>query len=407
MLKSVLLSGLLSTAAISHVAAAEVVHWLTSGGEAKAIGVLADEFKARGGTWTDNPSAGASAARQVTVNKIAGGNPPAAVQWTIGAAVKEFASQDLLQDLDDVAAANDWKKNLPPLIVDNLSYDGKIYAVPVDLHGGNWMFYSLKIFNELKLTPPKSWSEFLAMADQIKAAGYTPIAVGSQPWQQNWLFLSVLIGEGGKELQKQILGDLNAEAAGSAGVVKSFETFRKLKAYIDADSPNRKWNDTLKLVANDQAALQIIGDWGKGEFAAAGKVPDKDYGCALAPGNDAYVMVVDVFMFPKGNEPAHVEEQKKLAQMMMDPVVQAKFNSFKGALPPRLDADVSSLDSCAKLGQSILAQGEASQLPDYELMLPPDTVGQVTDLINAYWNDSSITPEDAAKQLSGIIAAAK
>lgn len=313
----------------------------------------------------------------------------------------------MLLDLDDVAASNDWRKNLPPLILDNVSYDGKIYAVPVDLHGGNWMFYSLKILNELKLEPPKTWAEFLGMADKIKAAGYTPIAVGSQPWQQNWLFLSVLIGEGGKSLEKQILGDLDAKAAGSDGVVKSFETFRKLKAYIDADSPNRKWNDTLKLVANDKAALQVIGDWGKGEFNAAGKVPGKDYGCALAPGNDAYVMVADVFMFPKGSDATHTEEQKKLAQMMMDPTVQTKFNSFKGAIPPRLDSDVASLDSCAKLGQSVLAKGAEYQLPDWELKLPPDTVGQVTDLINQFWSDESLTPAAAAAKFSSIIASAK
>ena len=336
---------LLGTALAEPARAAEVVHWLTSGGEAKAIAVFADAYKAQGGTWNDSPMAGASAARQVTVNKIAGGNPPAAVQWTIGAAVREFASQDLLLDLDGVASKNDWRKNLPPLILDNISYQGKIFAVPVDLHGGNWMFYSLKIFNQLGLQPPKSWEDFLAMADKIKAAGYVPIAVGSQPWQQNWLFLSVLIGEGGKELEKQILGDLDAKAAGSAGVVKSFATFRKLKAYIDADSPNRKWNDTLTLVASEKAALQIIGDWGKGEFAAAGKLPGKDYGCALAPGNDAYVMVVDVFMFPKNNDTTKTAEQEKLAQVMMEPAVQTKFNQFKGAIPPRLDADISSLDS--------------------------------------------------------------
>lgn len=81
----------LATALSGPVHAAEVVHWLTSGGEAKAIGVFADEYKTRGGTWNDNPMTGADTARQVTVNKIAGGKPPEAVQWTIGAAVRELA----------------------------------------------------------------------------------------------------------------------------------------------------------------------------------------------------------------------------------------------------------------------------------------------------------------------------
>ena len=37
---------------------AEVLHWWTSGGEAKSVAVLQEEFSSRGGTWTDMPVAG-------------------------------------------------------------------------------------------------------------------------------------------------------------------------------------------------------------------------------------------------------------------------------------------------------------------------------------------------------------
>ena len=37
---------------------AEVLHWWTAGGEAKAVGVLQEEFAEQGGTWTDMPVAG-------------------------------------------------------------------------------------------------------------------------------------------------------------------------------------------------------------------------------------------------------------------------------------------------------------------------------------------------------------
>ena len=39
---------------------AEVLHWWTSGGEAKALKVLKDDFAAKGGEWLDMPVAGAS-----------------------------------------------------------------------------------------------------------------------------------------------------------------------------------------------------------------------------------------------------------------------------------------------------------------------------------------------------------
>ena len=37
---------------------AEVLHWWTSGGEAKALKVLKDDFASQGGTWNDMPVAG-------------------------------------------------------------------------------------------------------------------------------------------------------------------------------------------------------------------------------------------------------------------------------------------------------------------------------------------------------------
>ena len=37
---------------------AEVLHWWTSGGEAKALQVLKDDFAKEGGVWLDMPVAG-------------------------------------------------------------------------------------------------------------------------------------------------------------------------------------------------------------------------------------------------------------------------------------------------------------------------------------------------------------
>ena len=47
------------TPTLSYAASkAEVLHWWTSGGEAKALQVLKDDFAAKGGEWSDMPVAG-------------------------------------------------------------------------------------------------------------------------------------------------------------------------------------------------------------------------------------------------------------------------------------------------------------------------------------------------------------
>jgi glucose/mannose transport system substrate-binding protein len=384
---------------------ADVMHWWTSGGESRAVAVFAKEYNARGGTWVDDASVGPQAEHAAALNRIAGGNPPTAMQWNIGVAVRQLAEQDVLTPLDDLARKGNWLPNLPPLLVKNMTYDDHVIAVPVNLHGANYQFYSVKIFDELKMQPPKTWDEFFALAPKIMAAGYIPLAYGANAQQVDWLFEALLVGVGGKDLYSKVWVDHDAESAGGADMVRVFDLMGKLRQFVDAGSPNRKWNDTLALVETNKAALMIVGDWAKGDFAAAGKQLGTDYGCQMAPGNqDAYVMTVDVFVFPKNSKPDQQAAQDKLAQLMMDPAVQTRFNAFKGALPAQLDANIADLDACAQLGQKVLAGGVTNQLPNFALAFSPDTQGQIEDLLVSYWANTVASPADAAKQFSTIIA---
>ncbi len=383
---------------------ADVMHWWTSGGESRAVGVFAKEYDKRGGTWVDDASVGPQAEHAAALNRIAGGNPPTSMQWNIGVAVRQLAEQGVLTPLDDLAKKGNWIANLPPLLVKNMSYDGHVIAVPVDLHGANYQFYSVKVFDDLKMQPPKTWDEFLAMAPKIKAAGYIPLAYGANAQQVDWLFEAILAGAGGKDLYRKVWVDHDAKAAGSDAMVHVFDLMGQLRQYVDAGSPNRKWNDTLALVENNKAALMIVGDWAKGDFLAANKKLGTDYGCQMAPGNqDAYVMTVDVFVFPVNDKPDQKAAQDKLALLMMDPAVQTEFNALKGALPSRLDANIAELDACAQMGQKVMAGGAANQLPNFALAFSPDTQGQIEDLLVNYWSNAAASPADAAKQFATII----
>lgn len=384
---------------------AQVMHWWTSGGESRAVNVFAKEYEKRGGKWIDGASVGPQAEHAAVLNAIAGGNPPAAFQWNIGVAVRQLAEEGLLTNLDDMASAGDWKRHLPPLLVKNITVDGHVIAVPVNLHGANWMFYSTKVFSALNMAPPKTWDEFLAEADKIKAAGYLPIAMGGNAQQTGWLFYAMLAGVGGKEAYRKVFVAHDGQAAGSDEVRRAFETMGKIRQYADSGGTNRKWNDTLALVETNKAAFMIAGDWAKGDFSAAGMTVGKEYGCLPAPGTqDAYVMTVDVFAFPKVTKPDQIAAQRKLAELMMDPAVQVEFNKFKGSLPARLDADVGSLDACAQLGQKVMAGGEANQLPNFALAFGPDTQGQIEDLLIHYWSTPGMSAVDATKEFSTIIA---
>src|SRR5215203_6378432 len=157
---------------------AEVIHWWTSGGESAAVKVFADQFTKAGGTWVDNAIAGGANARAAAVNRIVGGNPPTMAQFNTGKQFDELVSNDLLRDVEKQAQAGKWRELMPKPIVEAAVRNGKFYAVPVNVHGQNWMFYNTKVFADAGVEPPKTFPELLAAGEKLKAKGVIPIALG-------------------------------------------------------------------------------------------------------------------------------------------------------------------------------------------------------------------------------------
>src|SRR5215203_6724435 len=129
-----------SSGAFAQQMKAEVLHWWTSAGESAAVNVFADQFTKTGGTWVDNAIAGGANARAAGINRMVGGNPPTMMQFNTGKQFDELVSNDLLRDVDAIAKAGKWQDAMPKPIINAVVRDGKFYAVPVNIHGNNWLF---------------------------------------------------------------------------------------------------------------------------------------------------------------------------------------------------------------------------------------------------------------------------
>lgn len=392
---------LLSNQAFAQTA--EVMHYWTSGSEAAAIKVIADDVAKKGGTWKDSPVTGYEAARAAVLSRLAGGDAPTSMVVDLGE-IKPLVEQGILAPIDDVASTNSWQTFFPKLVVDNASVDGHLYAVPIDIGTANWMWYSTKVLNDVGVKPPATWDEFFAAADKIKAKGYIPLAFGGQAWQEALVFRSIMIATGGNKFYTDVYTKHDVDAAGGPLMVKSFETFAKLRGYVDDGNTNRNWNDATNMVITGKAAMQIMGDWAKGEFQAANMTPGKDYGCELAPGTNGVLNIVsDTFVFPVGDKPEQVAARKLLVDVMIDPRTQVAFNTVKGALPPRLDANLKDADICTQKAAALLKDQNALA-PNAELSFSSETVGAIKDLVTQFWSNPSMTPADAAKQYADIVA---
>lgn len=389
--------------ALAQANRAEVLHWWTSGGESAAVKELATAYTQAGGTWVDSAVAGGEQARSEAINRMLGGKPPTAAQFNTSKQFLDLIDQGMLNNVDAVAARNNWDRILPAPILNSIRIKGHYYAVPVDIHMPAWFWYSKAAFAKAGIAAePKTADEFFADLDKLKAAGLVPLAFGGQPWQEKVTFYAWVAHVGGPEIYLKLYRDKDAAMVLSPQFKALLASFKRLHNYVDAASPNRNWNDATAMVISGKAGVQIMGDWAKGEFAAAHQTAGKEFGCFPGFGpKSPYLVAGDVFVFPKTSDAAQVKSQQLLATVFTAPATQVAFSNRKGSIPIRTDVDLKGLDACAQTGVTIM-KDVSRQLPTPEMLISPDLEGALQDVVTKFWNTSE-SVDDAARAIAAAL----
>ncbi|WP_447528147.1 ABC transporter substrate-binding protein [Vreelandella sp. TE19] len=383
----------------------EVLHWWTSGGEARAANVLKELLEAEGYGWEDFAVAGGGGETAMTVlkSRAMSGNPPSAAQIK-GPEIQEWGELGLLGDLDDVAAQEGWNDLLPEVVADIMRYDGQYVAVPANVHRVNWLWANPEVLDAAGVEMPTTLDELFTAGEAIREAGFVPLAHGGQDWQDATVFESVVIGSQGVDFYRQSLVELDPEALGSDEMISALETFKRLRELMDDGMPGRDWNIATNMVIEGDAGFQLMGDWAKGEFTAAGLTAGEDYLCAAAPGSaDAFSFNIDSLAMFRVSDDDEREAQQALARLVLEPTFQEAFNLAKGSIPARPDLDMSEFDSCAEQSladfQRTAEDGGLVPSMSHGMAVRADVQGAIFDVVTNYFNDADMPAEQAAERL--------
>ncbi len=382
---------------------AEVIHWWISGSEEAALQVIIDNIENKGYRWIDTPVETSFHAKTAALSRILDDNPPTMMQWHAGVSLENLWQEGILRDINDLALSEHWQKKLPAALWESITVDGNVVAVPVTLHGANWMWANKKIIDKLNISPPDSWDDFLQIAPKIQKAGYIPLALGGQAWQERVVFLCIVLDTGGPDFYRAALVEHDPQALAGPLMVKAFSTFAKLKQFTDAASPGRNWSETTKLIIEGKAAFQVMGDWVKGELFQAGLKHGEEFSCSLSPGsNGNYLLVSDTFAMAKVTNEADRQTQLALAKTIMTPFVQQQFNLIKGAIPPRTDISPTAFDPCAQLAMKTVSIPGKSH-PGFNMSNTGILASTISKQIHDFWQNK-IDPADAAQSLAKAVA---
>lgn len=409
-----LATGLAASLTLSSVQAGdvEVLHWWTSGGEARAANVLKELMEAEGHTWEDFAVAGGGGETAMTVlkSRAMSGNPPSAAQIK-GPEIQEWGELGLLGDLDGVAEAQQWETLLPETVAEVMRHDGHYVAVPVNVHRVNWLWANPEVLDDAGVEMPATLDELFAVAEPLREAGYIPLAHGGQAWQDATIFEDIVLATAGTDYYRRALVDLDPEALGGEPMIEALSTFKRLRELMDDDMSGRDWNIATSMVIEGDAAMQLMGDWAKGEFTAAGLTAGEDYLCAPAPGTqDAFTFNIDSLAMFRVSDEGEREAQEDLARLVLEPTFQKAFNMAKGSIPARPDLDMSEFDRCAQqsLADFQRTADEGGLVPSmaHGMAVRAAVQGAIFDVVTNYFNDTDMEAEEAARRMVNTAQAA-
>ena len=402
-------TALICAALATHAGEVEVLHYWTSSGEAKAASALKATLQSKGHTWKDFAVAGGGGGTAMTLlkSRVVSGNAPAAAQIK-GPSIQEWGAEGVLVNLDDVARTNHWDALLPKVVSDAMKYNGNYVAVPINVHRVNWLWANPEALRKANARMPTNWDEFFVAAEALKKAGLIPLAHGGQSWQDFTTFESVALGVGGAEFYKKALVQLDPASLKSPTMQKVIATFKHLKDFTDKNASGRDWNLATAMVIRGEAGMQLMGDWAKGEFLAAGKVPGKDFLCAAAPGTaGAYTFNIDSFAIFRLKNTANLQAEKDMAAAIMSPEFQEAFNLTKGSIPVRLNSDMSKFDDCARLSaRDFLATARTNSLVPsiaHGMAVSSAAEGAIRDVVSQLWNTDTMSAEQAMDRLVAAV----
>jgi glucose/mannose transport system substrate-binding protein len=380
-----------------------IYHSWSTPSEMAALNVLKSKLATQNIGWTEIAIPHDTGANVSLVNLVTGGNPPNVFMNSDPGIIRDLQKQGSIMDLTKFFEDNKISQNFPDIVLKASTVDGKIMKAPAGVHIDGMVYWNMDVAKKAGVDPTKwtslddMWKDF----EKVKAAGFQPLAVGSQDFQVGYLTHALIAAVAGPDIFNRFYGPkVDQTVFDDPALRKAIDWVRKFSQQVDAGSQNRAWNETTNLVITGKALMQIHGDWMKGEWRNAGKTAGKDFSCENIPGTKALSVTVDAWNLLDGPsvDDAHKQAELTFAKDDTDPQVTADFAAKKGSTPVRLDAPTTGLDQCNMLVLDSLKK------PDFSVQSPfniadADWVRSVWNVMFKFWGEPNMTTDDVIKEL--------
>jgi raffinose/stachyose/melibiose transport system substrate-binding protein len=277
-----------------------------------------------GGTEGDN----------IVKTRLATGDMSDVFWYNAGSLLQALNPSDTLVDL----SKEPFMANVVESFLPTVSQNGGVFGVPSQTAMGGGILYNKKIYADLGLSVPKTWAEFEANNEAIKAAGIAPvIATFGDTWTSQLFVLADYYNV--EQADPGFAEDYTANQAKYATTPAAMAGFSYLqegfeKDWWQQDYATTKFEQGLKLLADGEGAHYPMLTFALSTIAT--NSPDKvnDIGFFAQPGTDASKNGATIWMpaatyIPKTTK--NLDAAKDFLAFIASP---AGVDALNAAIPP-------------------------------------------------------------------------
>jgi raffinose/stachyose/melibiose transport system substrate-binding protein len=297
---------------------------------------LADAYMAQNPsvTITVESRPGGTEGDNIVKTRLATGDMTDVFWYNSGSLLQALHPTDTLVDISQ----EPFMANVVESFLPTVSQNGEVFGVPSQTAMGGGILYNKKIYADLGLSVPKSWAEFEANNEAIKAAGIAPvIATFGDTWTSQLFVLADYYN-----VEQAVPGfaeDYTANQAKYATTPAAMAGFSYLqegfeKGWWQQDYATTKFEQGLQLLADGEGAHYPMLTFALSTIAT--NAPDKvnDIGFFAQPGTDPSANGATIWMpaatyIPKTTE--NLDAAKDFLAFIASP---AGVDALNAAIPP-------------------------------------------------------------------------
>ncbi|MGH2617670.1 MAG: ABC transporter substrate-binding protein [Thermomicrobiales bacterium] len=307
-----------------------------------------DTFNALGNGTTVNATIQANN-WQATQTAVAGGAGPDVVTTPGPSFAMQLALAGRLVPLDDFAEQLGWNDRFAEGSLDLGTADGQLYSIPNEIET-LVLYYNKTLFEQNEWQPPTTLDEFMALAEEIDAAGIIPIANANAEWRpaNEWFVGEVLNHSAGgpQKVYDALTGSVPWTDPDFVAAIEALNQMQQNGWF--SGGLDRYYTGTMAEVGSmfgaGEAAMKIEGTWflsGVGEFFGEAAGNENEWGWVPFPsvtGEAIFDLGIGSTWSVNANS-EHPEETAQFLDYYFSPETQARLLVQCGLVPAAVDLE--------------------------------------------------------------------